>query len=170
MKKFNILFVLAAFVTLVGCGGGAALKDTPLVEVSLADQGIPVTVMAPEGAEVSKGLLSGEMDGITLYSLDVNKDDYKVNVSMWDEPAEESVADNIARTKADSQEEDGFASFVKEEANGYIYKVDDDGETYNFYYVMQKDGKNIIFTSGAIFSSVSQEDAEAMYNAVKQAK
>ncbi|MCF6184859.1 MAG: hypothetical protein L3J56_09610 [Bacteroidales bacterium] len=56
MKK-SVLFlftvVLASFSVSCGGGSGNSLADMKLTELNLTDKGIPITIQAPEGAELN---------------------------------------------------------------------------------------------------------------------
>ncbi len=175
MKKLGLFLltaVLAGFS--VSCGGGSSssLADMKLTELNLADKGIPVTIQAPEGAEIKDGMFMGEFGGIKMLDYEIVKDEFVLEVSMDDTEETRTAEEIIADAKETAQTEDGFVEFVKEEPNGFIYKVKtDDYEDYKFHYVLMKDNRAIEFTEGLkLFTEFSLKDAETLYNIAKNAK
>ena len=65
----------------------------------------------------------------------------------------------------------GFEGVIVDEAQGFVYKTKAPikGDTYHFFYVMFKDGKQIEFSdfTGAS-EAFSEEEAKLMYESVKQ--
>ena len=149
MKKLG-LFLLVAVLTgfSVSCGGGSSssLADMKLTELNLADKGIPVTIQAPEGAEIKDGMFMGEFGGIKMFDYEIVKDEFVLEVSMDDTEETRTAEEIISDAKETAQTEDGFVEFIKEEPNGFIYKVKtDDYEDYKFHYVLIKDNSAIEF-------------------------
>ncbi len=175
MKKLG-LFLLTAVLTVfsVSCGGGSSssLADMKLTELNLADKGIPVTIQAPEGAEIKDGMFMGEFGGIKMLDYEIVKDEFVMEVSMDDAEETRTAEEIISDTKEAAQTEDGFVEFVKEEPNGFIYKIKtDDYEDYKFHYVLLKDKRAIEFTEGLkLFTEFTLKDAETLYNIAKNAK
>ena len=176
MKKIGLFLltaVLAGFS--VSCGGGSnsnSLADMKLTELNLSDKGIPVTIQAPEGAEIKDGMFMGEFGGIKMMDYEIVKDEFVMEVSMDDAEETRTVEEIVNDAKETAQTEDGFVKFVKEEANGFIYQVKtDDYEDFKFHYVLIKDKKAIEFTEGLkLFTEFTQKDAEILYNIAKNAK
>jgi hypothetical protein len=175
MKKLS-LFLLTALLAgfSVSCGGGSSssLADMKLTELNLTDKGIPVTFQAPEGTEIKDGMFMGEFGGIKMYDYEIVKDEFVLEVSMDDTEETRTVDEIISDAKETAKTEDGFVEFVKEETNGFIYKVKkDDYEDYKFHYVLMKDGKAIEFAEGLkLFTEFSLKDAETLYDIAKNAK
>ena len=169
---FLLTAILAGFS--VSCGGdsSSSLADMKLTELNLADKGIPVSLQAPEGAEIKDGMFLGEFGGIKMLDYEIVKDEFVLEVSMDDAEETRTVEEIVSDAKETAQTEDGFVEFVKEESNGFIYKVKtDDYEDYKFHYVLMKDKKAIEFTEGLkLFTEFTQKDAETLYNIAKNAK
>ncbi len=176
MKKLGLfLFTAVLAVFSASCGNessGDSLADMKLTELNLADKGIPVTIKAPEGAEVKEGMFMGEFGGIKMLDYEIVKDEFVMEISMDDTEETRTIEEIVSDAKESAQEEEGFAEFIKEETNGFIYKVKtDEYEDYKFYYVMMKDGKAIEFGEGLkLFTEFSLKDAETLYNIAKNAK
>ncbi|NOZ36136.1 MAG: hypothetical protein GXO80_12670 [Chlorobi bacterium] len=143
-----------------------------LTALNLTDKGIPVTIQAPEGAEVKDGMFKGEFGGIKMLDYEIVKGEFVMEISMNEAKETRSIKQIIDDAKETAQTEEGFIKFVKEETNGFIYKVKlDDNEDYKFHYVLMKDDKAIEFTEGLkLFTEFTQKDAETLYNIAKNAK
>jgi hypothetical protein len=166
----TILMALVAMVvltsmTVFGGDPAPATKD-----YNLSDFGIPVTVTAPEGAEVKKGMINGEIDGQTIYSADIIKGRFIMMVSMWDNEPEEGLEDAIASQKENSEENEGFKGYILEEENGYIFKTVEDGETdYDFIYILEKDDRHIQFSVAFTMKAFTEAEIQVLYAAAKAA-
>ena len=176
MKKLGLFLLTAVIVSFaVSCGGGSSsssLADMKLTELNLADKGIPVTLQAPEGAEIKDGMFMGEFGGIKMLDYEIVKDEFVMEVSMDDAEESRTAEEIVNDAKETAKTEEGFVEFVKEEPNGFIYKVKTDDYTdYKFHYVLMKDNRAIEFTEGLkLFSEFTQQDAETLYNIAKNAK
>ncbi len=193
MKKPTLLLTLAIAISfaLASCGGETTettnndetenTSDTENsteseeasgpAEYDLSEKGIPVVVTAPAGAEITKGMLAGEIDGTMNYSWDIKKDNFGLEVSMWDTEDGYTIEEAVAEDKEINAEEEGF-EIVSEEANGYIYKYTIEGdEDYSFYYVKEKNGRLIEFTTALnLMDEYTLEDVQAMWAAAVAAK
>ncbi len=176
MKKLGLFLLTAVMAGFsVSCGGGSStdsLSDMKLTELNLADKGIPVTIQAPEGAEIKDGMFMGEFGGIKMLDYEIVKDEFVMEVSMDDTDETRTLEEIVSDAKETAQSEEGFVKFVKEEPNGFIYKVKTDDYTdFKFHYVLLKDKRAIEFTEGLkLFTEFTQKDAETLYNIAKNAK
>ena len=149
--------------------------NTPdLVGYDISKFGIPVTVMGPLGAEVSKSELgSMEIDGIKNISVDIEKDMFIMNVNMIDEELDgETMPDLVEWGLELVSEEEGFEVLLQEDA-GFIYKTEDPdiGLDHSFMYYMIKDNKEISFTTGlSLFENFTFEQVKEIYEAAKMSK
>ncbi|MEM7037147.1 MAG: hypothetical protein AAF570_09230 [Bacteroidota bacterium] len=194
MKRFSIPFLALLMVLFVaGCGqesgdsgktdagtGTANTDNTTVTDnndgpkeaskttsYNLADKGIPVTLNGPAGAEVKKGLMSGELAGHTIYDWDIVKDNFVVNVNMIDIDVDEGqTAESLYKDWMDQTKSEAGFEMVMEEGNGAVYKTN---EGYDFYLVHVKDNREISFTTGLTFNDLTEDDVKAMYNASKAA-
>lgn len=177
MKKISYIIAVIAVFALASCGGGTDDKgnsndaDAKMVEVNLAEKGIPTTFMAPEGFEIVDGLINGEIDGISYYNYEVKKGDFIMDVQMEDADLQDDMATLLEYAKEIDTSNPDFVEFVKEEENGYIAKMKSvDGTTYSFYYALIKDNRAIEFSEGLNFNDFTMEQIETLYNAAKAAK
>ncbi len=175
MKKsvlYLFTIVLASFSVSCGGGSGNSLADMKLTELNLADKGIPITIQAPEGAEIKNGMFMGEFGGIKMLDYEIVKGEFVIEVSMDDAKETRTVEQIVNDAEETAKTEEGFVKFVKKETNGFIYKVKiDDNEDYKFHYVLMKDGKAIEFTEGLkLFTEFTEKDAETLYNIAENAK
>ncbi len=177
MKKVNFLITaVIAIFALSSCGGGSTKdgnhesSEAKMVEMSLSEKGIPVTFSAPEGVEITDGLLNGVFDGVVLINYEVKKDNFIMDVLMEDADLVDDLSTYLEYAKGTDIDSD-FVEFVKEEENGYIAKLEsEDGDNYAFYYVLIKDNRAIEFTEGLNFSDYTLQEIETLYNAAKDAK
>jgi hypothetical protein len=176
MKKIKFpLTILAAIVGIVSLTSMALVSpmgETAMLakEFNLSSFGIPVTVSAPDGAEVKKGLMGGEVDGVQLINVDIKKDNFVLSVMMWDQEPEGDLESAVEDARGVTEETDGFKGYILEEENGYIAKIVEDGETdYDFTYVLEKDDRHIEFMTGLSMKNFTEAEVRAMYAAAKAA-
>ncbi len=183
MKKNTLVTISYIFsLFLISCGGNNSnsssvdskktVADTPAAVASydLSDKGIPTSIEGPAGAKVRKGMSGGEIDGVKTTSLSISKDMFKLEVNMDSEASGRTLEELVTYYKELWQDEKGF-EIVKEDANGFIYKTTDDGETnYSFDYIkMNEKGIALEITTGFALSNFTQEDIEKMYQAAQKA-
>jgi hypothetical protein len=168
MKKLQYTVLFLAVAVFAGMGMSKLLTNH---DVNLSNFGMDVTVSVPEGAEVKKGMLNGEVEGVTLYSAEISKDWFKLSVSMWDESPETDLAEAIAEQKEATEENEAFKEYIVDEDNGFIAKTIDEGEvSYEFSYILEKDDRHILFTEGFTLKNFTEENIKVIYNAAKAAK
>jgi len=175
MHKIRLLPFLMAFVVLaMGHKTPKEEAQQDLHSYDISSYGVPITVMAPEGAEVSKSELgSMEFEGIKVISVDIEKDMFIMNVSLTDVELEGETVSDLSEFYLETiSEEPGFEIISQEDA-GFIYKTEDPdiGLDYSFAYFMIKNNKEVYFTAGlSLFDNFKLEHVEAMFAAAKQAK
>ncbi len=172
MKKFRFASTILSVLIAIGCFTSmASLVDYELSkEYDLSEYGVPVTVAAPEGAEVKTGMVNGEIDGLHIYSADVIKDRFRLMASMWDFEPEESLQEALATQKGITEENEDFQGYVLEEENGYISKSIADGEVdYDFCYILQKGDRHIQFGIAFTITAFTEAEIKTIYNAAKTA-
>ena len=159
MKKLVCLFGIIA--TIFAC---SSEEKSNLVPLNLLKYGLPVTIMAPDSADVKKVDM-----GAILKDVTVKKgDDYFVQIY-----ASQAATNDIARLKAeqlvDVKENPFFSKIVQEEEAGFIYenKIDSTAITYGFSYAYVQGDMEYIFRTGLI-GTFTLEQVETMFNAVKQ--
>lgn len=139
-------------------------------EVNIENFGIPLTVSVPDGAEVKKGMMGGETDGVKLYNVEIKKGNFILDISMLDEEPDESLAETVASYKEIAAEDEDFSGFVTEEANGFIYEMTIDGDkSYGFDYILEKDNRQIEIAHGLSMEDFNMAEIKAMYAAAKSA-
>lgn len=159
MKNFSllvgILFIFAA------CSSEEKIELKPL---DLLAQGIPVTIMAPDSADVKKSDFGPVMKDITIRK----GKDYFVQIY-----ASQASTTDISKLKAQKLAEvkskKYFSKIIKDESAGFIYetKVDSNYIDYGFRYVQVQGSNEYVFQTGLI-GPFTLEAVEKMYEAVQQ--
>jgi hypothetical protein len=192
MKILNFFVSLFLVVGMTSCGGGgetdkddtkdeqanvskskaekSETSEVGAVTIDLTDMSIPLKLEVPEGVEVNEGMMMGEFDGIQTYNYELKKDGWVMDMTMMDEAPYTDKAGYISDYKDIVKSMDGFKEIVEEGENGFIYKVtNEDGEDYNFYYVVFKDDRVIEFEAGLKFTNFTLDEVKSMYEAAKSA-
>ncbi|MCI4649208.1 hypothetical protein [Phaeodactylibacter sp.] len=159
MKK--VLFTLLSLVLLWSCqtDGGSNLVETDLME-----HGVPVTIMAPDSAVVKARNMGTLMKDVTVKG----EGNYDLQIM-----ASSATTSDLARVKAEQlatvKTNRYFSRIVSEEEKGFLYEMalDSNNLNYNFRYIHLQGDQEIIFSAG-MASTLSQEEAERIYEAVKQ--
>ena len=131
--------------------------------LDLTEYNIPVTIMAPDSAEVQSQSLSGVMDDVTIRST---ADRYAVQVL-----ANTARTNDMARLKADQLElvRDNryFARVVEEEPQGFIFENKiDTTSAFGFRYIIYRGDREIVFQNS--FDGVfNLDEVRSMYESVK---
>ena len=127
--------------------------------------GIPVSIMAPDSAEIKADDLGGGLiKDVTIRG----KDNYNVQVF-----ATQAETSDMARVKAsqlaDVKSIRYFEKIINEEEDGFIYQtaIDSNNISYSFRYIVLQGDLEIIFQTG-LLGTFSQEEVERMYQAVQQ--
>ena len=160
MKKILFFSLIALFFAACQSEPGSGLKETDLLPY-----GIPVTIMAPDSAEIKADDLGGGLiKDVTIRGAD----NYYVQVF-----ATQAETSDMARVKAeqlaDVKSIRYFEKVISEEEDGFIYQtaIDSSNISYGFRYIVLQGDLEIIFQTG-LLGTFSQEDVEKMYGAVKQ--
>jgi hypothetical protein len=172
MKKSRFASTILVSLMAVACFTSMAslAKYASSKAYDLSEYGIPVSVVAPEGAEVRTGLVNGEIDGLHIYSADVIKDRFLLMASMWDFEPEESLQEALATQKGIAEENENFVGYLLEEDNGYISKSIADGEAdYDFCYILQKGDRHIQFGIAFTITAFTEAEIKTLYLAAKSA-
>jgi len=132
-------------------------------DMDLLSHGLPVSVQAPDSAEVAVSDM-GVMTDVTVRSP---KDDYYLQIYKSD-----ASTNDIAKLKSDqiSDVRSGryFSRIVEEEEKGFLYEIEIDSSAfYNFRYVHVQGGNEILFQAG-LGSNYNEEQARRLYQAVQQ--
>lgn len=159
MKK--VLFTLLSVALLWSCqtDGGSNLVETDLME-----HGVPVTIMAPDSAVVKARNMGTLMKDVTVKG----EGNYDLQIM-----ASSATTSDLARVKAEQlatvKTNRYFSRIVTEDEKGFLYEMalDSNNLNYNFRYIHLQGDQEIIFSAG-MASTLSQEEAERIYEAVKQ--
>lgn len=149
------MFLLSA------CASEEQVNFQPL---DLLNFGIPVTIMAPDSAQINKSDFGPVMKDITVRK----GKDYFIQIY-----ASQAATTDIAKLKAQELAEvkgkKYFSKIVKDEPAGFIYetKVDSNYIDYGFRYVQVQGSNEYIFQTGLI-GPFTLEAVENMYDAVQQ--
>lgn len=160
MKKTYFLFLALPLLFL------ACRKDAKsgLKETDLLPYGIPVTILAPDSAQVKGQDLAGVYRDVTIKG----KGNYSVQVLA--STAEDSNLPRIkAEQLADVKANRYFQRIVREEEDGFLFEtaLDSTYTNYGFRYIVLQGDLEIIFQTGMVGQFTLQE-AESMYEAVQQ--
>ncbi len=193
MKILSFFVSLFLVIGMTSCGGGGekdkddtkdeqanvsesksgkteTSEEVGSTTIDLTDMSVPLKVEVPEGVEVNEGMMMGEFDGVKTYNYELKKDGWVMDMTMMDESPYTDKAGYIADYKDIVKSMDGFKEIVEEGENGFIYKVtNEDGEDYNFYYVVFKDDRAIEFEAGLKFTNFTLDEVKSMYEAAKSA-
>ncbi|MEN0002956.1 MAG: hypothetical protein AAF798_02385 [Bacteroidota bacterium] len=162
MKKIIALALLSC--ALFSCNqepAEEAWKPLNLLEKA----GVPITIMAPDSAEVKLTDL-GILKDVTIQQ----GDDYYIQLY-----AGAAETNDIAKLKSDKLAEVKanryFSKIMKEEEAGFIYEtqIDSTHLNYGFRYAMVKGDMEYTFQTGLI-GTFGLEEVERMYEAVKPQK
>ncbi|MDA3820292.1 MAG: hypothetical protein PF590_07540, partial [Candidatus Delongbacteria bacterium] len=172
LKMLSFIVSLFLIVGMTSCGGGGdkekddtkdeqanvsktksetteTTEEVGSVTIDLTDMSVPLIVEVPEGVEVNEGMMMGDFDGVKTYNYELKKDGWIMELTMMDESPYTDKAGYMADYKDIVKSMDGFEEIVEEGKNGFIYKVtNEDGEDYNFYYVVLKDDRAIEYEDG----------------------
>ena len=138
---------------------------TNLKPLNLLQYDIPLTIMAPDSAEVKTMDLLVQKD-VTIKG----GDDYFVQIFVSDAITTDTKK-ILADLMADVKKNRYFSKMVKEEENGFIYEtmIDSTHTNYGFRQVRVQGDREFIFQTGLI-GTFDQAQVEIMYNAVKPVK
>lgn len=156
-------FFLAMAIALSSCTSDATgnWKSLDLMKYNL-----PVTIMAPDSAEVKSSSLSGVMQDVTI---DSPADRYSVQIF-----SSQASTNDLTRLKAEQlqlvRDNRYFSNIVREEPNGFIFMNQIDSTSiYGFRHIVYQGDQEIVFQN-SFGGTFTLEETEAMYAAVKQKK
>ena len=142
-----------------------------LTEIDLNNKGIPVTIIVPQGCEITEGIANEEEDEMSFLNYVIKKDNFILDVFMPEQDLQGDLSDYVRRATQLAKEEVGFVEFVKTDEAGFIYKLKtEEGFGYNFSYTIIKNNRAIEFLAGLNFSDYTLTQIEKLYEAAKTAK
>ena len=159
----NSIFLLFAVMFLAAC---SSEEKTNLVPLNLLKYGLPITIMAPDSADVKKVDMGSILKDVTVKK----GEDYFIQIY-----ASQATTNDIARLKSqqlsDVKDNPFFSKILSEDEAGFIYenKLDSTTISHGFNYVYVQADMEYIFQTGLI-GTFSLEAVEKMYEAVKQNK
>lgn len=156
--KLSFVSVFALFL-LISCGSS---PEAGWPETNLIEHGVPITIKAPEGLEVSKKALGFQQD-ITL----TKGTDYLLQIFVSDAIVS-NQEDALKAQKELVEDNPYFQKLVVDEPAGFIFEnqVDSSYATYGFRYVKLMGGKEYIFQEG-LLGSTDLDAVKSMYAGVK---
>ncbi len=157
MKKITLIFLL--FIVISSCSSD---PHAGLKELDLMQYGMPISIYAPEGADV-KTMDFGVQKDVTVQK---GKDFY---VEIFSSEATTTNVDDVKNAQLKALKENPFFSkVIQDDKDGFIYEnqVDSTKFNYGFRHVKIQGDKEFIFQTGLI-GFFTKEAVEKMYAAVK---
>lgn len=157
MKR--LVFLLIGFPLFFGCQSESQDSLKPL---NLLEYGLPITIMAPDSAEVKSSDLGGLLKDVTIKK----GDDFSIQIY-----ASAAETTDIAKVKANQIAEVKsnryFSKIVEEKDNGFIYEtaIDSSNINYGFRYIRVQGDQEYIFQT-ALIGTFDEEAVRNMYKAV----
>ena len=157
MRLLTIAISLSFFF--FGCTDEPTMK---LIPQNLLSYGIPLTVMAPDSADIKKE----DWGSMQIVTIKRGKDyDLQIQIS-------EATSTDIATVKAqkiiDVKNERYFSKIIKEDTNGFVFETQPDSTTnyYGFLYITIQGDVEYVIQNG-LAGNYTLEQAENMYEAIK---
>lgn len=156
MKKIFLLGIISCF--LMACKSDKVV----LKPLDLLPHGVPLTIMAPDSANVKVE------DRTYFKDVTIEKaEDFGVNIMV--SPITETDLSKLKQKElTDLKESPYFSEVVKDETAGFIYKsvVDSTHTTYDFRYFQVKGDTEYKFSNTPVVREL--KDVERIYEAIKQ--
>ena len=156
------IFVFAALI--LGLTACKTEPVNPFKALDLMDNGVPITIMAPDSTQVTTD------DLIVMQEVSIRKgDDYFVQIRYSDAAGSANVEAIKAEEVTDAKRDPFFAEIIQDDPAGFIYKtqLDSTRASYGFRYVKLQGDKEYRFRNG-IIGAFSEEATRAMYEGVQQ--
>lgn len=166
MYRLAFSILCCVLLGMIACESTPTTSQKPTFtdKVNLLEYGVPVTLAAPAGTEVVNNsdewmqdlVLKGENYYIQVYGRSATSGTCKTSI-------QETLRD-LKTTDAN------FRKVVREDDCGFIYAVQSENDTttyYNFNYHKIQGNKFYSFATTSSYKSFNLEQAEAMYEAVK---
>lgn len=172
MNRLFIIIVIACLS--ISCQKkGLSIKD--LKTLDLTEKGIPLSIKTPANPKIIAD--TARLKLIMTTSLEVAAENYHIRAEIVSkEMANPSLnPDTVKKARLEFEQvnlsKGKFETLIVDEPQGFVYKTNAPikGETYHFFYVLFKDGKQIEFSdfTGAS-EAFSEDEAKLMYESVKQ--
>lgn len=154
MRKAVLILCVFSFIA---CQDDNALK---LVEVDLLKYGVPITIKAPESAEITKPSGDGEVWIVDTASY------FKIQVVR-----SPTASIDVAEVKAEELELakslGGFSKLISEQNDGFIFEENYDTVSYDFKHIVISGDNKYVFQK-LLTEIPTKEEVETMYKAVKK--
>ena len=148
-------------ILMISCGG----SPSGYPERDLIDQGVPLTIFAPEELEVQRSRIAFQED-VTLKG----GDDFSVQIFISD-AVSNKIESTLQGYKEIIESNPFFDGYVLEEESGFVYKnkIDSTYNAFGFRHIVLMGGKEYVFQE-AMLGAFTEEQAVNMYEAVKGPK
>lgn len=156
MKTPSLLFLLF-FAILTSC----RQDDIKMKRLDLQSHGIPLTIMAPDSAEIQ------EKQYPFMRDITIRKDDrFFIQIFEFDAPKLDAAGEKL-RQLTSVREDPYFKEMIKEDDQGFIYSrtLDSTALNYDFRYIKILGPKELIFQTGLV-GTFTLEDVKRMYKSV----
>jgi hypothetical protein len=160
MKK--LLFCFFSVLLFFACNNDPKHEYQAL---DLLEYGIPMSILAPDSAEVK----TMDMGIIKDVSIKKGKDYY---VQIFSSEATTTDVSAIKSEQLDAvKNSEYFSQIISEDDKGFIYEnmIDSTRNTYGFRYVRVQGDKEYVFQTGLI-GMFTLEDVQRMYECVEGVK
>ncbi len=157
--KYTFLLLTLITLFLTSCGEPTADLD----QLDLMSYGMPLTIDAPAGAEVTKRGIAFRQE-LEI----VGEDNFRLVVAMDD--AVQSDAQKLKEQKlSEAKQNRFFFRLVEDDPQGFIFenRIDSVNSTYGFNYVKIQGDKEFVFQQSRT-GIYSLEEVQAMYGAVRE--
>lgn len=160
MKKIKIILYLA--ITLISFGACKQDKKDSLKPLDLLEYGFPLTIMAPDSAEVKKMNLTFQQDLTIKKGKNFYVQIFSANATTLDEV-------KLKEQKlSEVQTNPYFSKVVREDEHGFIYEKSLDSTTHNYDFIFVKIlGEKEFVHQAGLTGGFNLEDVELMYEAVQ---
>lgn len=154
----RLLIILFSF-TIYSCGPSATTSNFP--DMDLMKHGMPIKIMAPAGSAVEASDL-GVMKDITVKG----EDNYFIQITSGMSTTTDVNTLVAAQKKAVSSSE-FFDSYIKEDAQGFIFKKKiGDRINHDFRYVKIQGDQEYLFQTG-LMGQFSESEVMTMFEAIR---
>jgi hypothetical protein len=163
LDTFEIMKIpLLIFVLIIAVLASCRKDDMKMQNLDLTSYGIPLTIIAPDSAEVQ------EKPYPFMRDITIRKDNrYYVQIFEFEAPKLDAAGEKL-RQLASVKEDPYFIEVVMEDEQGFIYSrtLDSTKLNYDFRYIKILGPKELIFQTGLV-GTFTLEDVKRMYKSVK---
>ena len=155
--KFSLPFCLFCLIGLFSC----RQDDVRLEKLDLQPQGLPLTILAPDSAEVQA------KDYAFMRDITIRKgDNFFIQIFEFEASNLDAAGEKLKQLTS-VKEDPFFKELITEEDQGFIFSRLQDSTklNYDFRYVKILGLKELIFQTGLV-GSFSLEDVRRMYKSV----